>query len=456
VSATATGTDRFAVARAVADAVLYEGYVLYPYRASARKNQLRWQFGVLVPPAGARADPSERAAARTEVIVDPGQEAALRVRVRCLQVQHRDVEAVDAAPGGFAPVERLAVDDRTWVPWDEAVEHEIDLPAIRLLPLAGAAAAQTIHLGGGEDVELLRSSDGVVTGRAVRRREAIDGLVRVGATWADGPGALVKLTIDLENTTEGCDGAAGRDALVRRSLIAVHVLLAVDDGAFVSALDPPEFALAAVAGCRQDGLFPVLVGDAGSQDVMLASPIILYDHPEVAPESVGDFCDATEIDEILALRVLTLTDEEKAEARGTDARAAGIVDRCDDLPPEMWARLHGAVRSLRPIDEADDEPPALPWWDPAADAEVDPWTDTTTIGGRQVGKGTRVRLRPSRRADAHDLFLAGRTATIAGVFSDVDGDEHVAVSLDDDPAAELLEWQGRFLFFHTDELELLP
>jgi hypothetical protein len=210
----------------------------------------------------------------------------------------------------------------------------------------------------------------------------------------------------------------------------------------------------------------VLIGEPTEASVMLSSPIILYDYPAVAPESAGDFCDATEIDEILALRVLTLTDEEKAEARGTDRRAAAIVDRCDDLPPEMWERLHGAVRSLQPSPSqpssiqamgagADEATEALPWWDPGVDGAVDPWTDTTWVGGVQVGKGTSVRLRPSRRADAHDLFLAGRTATVAGVFKDVDGDEHLAVTLDDDPASEAFEWQRRYLYFHPDEVEVL-
>jgi hypothetical protein len=209
----------------------------------------------------------------------------------------------------------------------------------------------------------------------------------------------------------------------------------------------------------------VLIGEEGESQVILSSPIILYDHPAVAPESAGDFCDATEIDEILALRVLTLTDEEKAEARGTDRRAAAIVDRCDEMPPEVWERLHGAVRSIGPATEVPAgtdgvEPPEgngaeLPWWEPAVDASVDPWTDTTWVGGVEVGKGTPVRLNPSRRADAHDLFLAGRTAKVAGVFKDVDGAEHLAVTLDDDPAAELFEWQGRYLFFHPDEVEVL-
>jgi hypothetical protein len=164
-------------------------------------------------------------------------------------------------------------------------------------------------------------------------------------------------------------------------------------------------------------------------------------------------CDATEIDEILALRVLTLTDEEKKEARGTDARAAAIVDRCDAMPPELWDRLHGAVRSLRPVAPEDAQ---LPWWEPAVDASFDPWSDTVWVGTTEVTKGTRVRLQPNRRADVQDIFIAGRTATVEGVFHDVDDEVHVAVVLDDDQAADLHQWHGRYLYFHTDEVEPLP
>ena len=227
----------------------------------------------------------------------------------------------------------------------------------------------------------------------------------------------------------------------------------------------PTYAASAVAGCRNDGTFPVLAGPSGATDVVLSSPIILYDHPAVAPESAGDFCDATEIDEILALRVLTLTDDEKAEARGTDPRAAAIVDRCDDMPPEMWERLHGAIRSLQPVAVTGPEDlgcrglptdaESVPWWDPGSDASVDPWTDSIVIGGAVVAAGTRVRLHPSRRADAHDLFYAGRLAVVKGVFRDVDGDQHVAVALDDDLVAQELEWQGRYLYFHPDEVEVV-
>jgi hypothetical protein len=271
--------------------------------------------------------------------------------------------------------------------------------------------------------------------------------VRLTLRPADDANTLVKVTVEVENITEWAGTSARRDDVMGHCLVAVHTMLAVEDGRFVSLLDPPAHAREAVGGCHSDGAFPVLIG---SDDVVLSSPIILYDHPEVAPESPGDLYDATEIDEILALRVLTLTDEEKSEARGTDPRAAAIIDRCDDMTPETWAGLHGAMRSVGP---ATGEPAQVPWWDPATDASVDPWSDSLMIGGVEVAKGTAVTLRPSHRSDAQDIFLAGLGATVAGIFRDVDGTEHVAVTIDDDPASAELVWQGRYLFFHPDEVE---
>jgi hypothetical protein len=258
-----------------------------------------------------------------------------------------------------------------------------------------------------------------------------------------------------------------RDDAMPLSLISVHTMLAVDDGRFVSLLDPPADTTRAARACRSDGTHPVLVGD--DEVVVLSSPIILYDHPEVASQSPGDLYDSLEIDEILALRVMTLTDGEKAEARGTDPRAAAIIDRCDDLSAETLGALHGQMRPVRcSTGLADDFEgleefgvsetlggPDIPWWDPEVDASFDPWTESVWIAGVEVTKGTPVRLAPSHRADAQDIFLSGLAATVAGVFTDVDGDQHVAVTVDDDPATEELEWQGRYLFFHVDEVEPL-
>jgi hypothetical protein len=441
--------DPFAAAKSVADAVLYEGYVLYPYRASAQKNQLRWQFGVLAPPLQAEADGTERWSVRTECLVDPTACAELAVRVRFLQVQRREMEAI-GEDGAFHPVEVLLVDGVPWTGWDEAVEREVDLGPIPVVPPGGAGASQSFTIPGGEDAEVLGTS-----GRAVRRRADLAGVVCVTTAWVqEGSRALVRVTVDVENTTAWFGAGAPRDDVMLHSLIAVHTLLAVNGGRFVSLLDPPDDAREAAAATSSDGAYPVLIGDPANSTVVLSSPIILYDQPQIASQSAGDFCDATEIDEILALRVLTLTDEEKIEARATDPRAAAIIDRCDGMPPEVWARLHGEMRTVDSLAATPEVAAGVPWWDPGADAAVDPSTDTVSIEGVDVGKGTKVTLRPNRRADAHDIFLDGMDATVAGIFHDVDGEPHVAVTLDDDPAAELFEWQGRFYYFAPDEVAL--
>jgi len=195
--------------------------------------------------------------------------------------------------------------------------------------------------------------------------------------------------------------------------------------------------------------------------VLLISPIILYDYPAIAPESPGELFDGTEIDEILTLRTMTLTDEEKAEARATDERAAKLMDRIDSMPPEMLDKLHGAIRYLGETPRTRREPdpietittPGTPWWDPGADASVNPDTDSVLIAGVEVAKGSKVLLTPGlRRTDAQDMFLSGRTATVAAVLLDVDGNTHVAVTLDDDPGAEISATHGRFRYFSPDEL----
>src|SRR5579871_1493654 len=435
------GDTRFATAKAVADAVLFEGYVLYPYRASARKNQFRWQFGVVMPAASAAAL-GEASRIRTEVVAELGRSPVLGVRVRALQVQERRVET----PEGHC-VESLDTGDQVWTSFDEAVERVIDLGDLDVDALIGEPRSMDVAWEGGEETEEIPGG----YGRVVRTRWPVQARVEVRASWFPGPDPLVRLTVELVNRTVA--EAATREEAVRHSLVAVHTLLAIDGGTFISMLEPPTYAEEAVRSCSSDGTYPVLIDDG----TMLSSPIIMYDRPTVAPESAGDMFDATEIDEILALRVLTLTDDEKREARGTDPRAAAVVDRWESLDAEALARMHGTFRTLADLGQApaDEAEVALPWWDPGIDAGFDPHTDTVVVGGAEVGRGARVRLHPSRRADAQDLFFAGREATVEGVFHDVGGDVYLAVVVADAAGADLYAAHGRCLYFSPDEVEVL-
>jgi len=397
-------TGPFAGVRAVADAVLYEGYLLYPYRASAQKNRSRWQFGVLMPDG--YADPSERAYLQAEMVV--AGEVAVTGLVRFLQVQRR----TDAGST-----------------WDEAVPHEIPFTATDL------PYEYRFEVPGG-----LAAADGVG-----RRRAPLSGAVTVTARPLPGPWRASVLRVRVDNRTP-LPPTTGRDGALPAALLACHVIVALAGGTFVSMVDPPEWAAPTVAECVNTGTWPVLAGPPGRHDVMLCAPIILYDHPEIAPESPGDLFDATEIDEILSLRTLALTEDEKREARATDPRAAALLDRTESLDATAWGRLHGA---LRPV-----AAPDTPWWDPEADASVDPATDSVVVAGRRVAAGTRVRLRPgARRADAQDMFLAGRLAVVEAVLQDVDDNAYLAVTLADDPAADVQRSHGRFLYFAPDEVE---
>jgi len=469
-------TPGFERASTVADTVLFEGYVLYPYRQSSGKNRVRWQFGVLAPRPWIEArghvvdgvaGSTESWWQQTECLMEAADSAVVQVRPRFLQMQSKSVE--ERLPdGGCRPVHRLELGTRTEVAFDEAVPHEADV-VVPLGDLLVGEKRTSFEVGGGTGSEPLYDDDGRERGRVVRRRWPLAAALVLSAERVPAPFPLVRLRARIENAADGVPTDLPRPEVLRHSLISTHSFLAVDGGRFLSQLDPPEWAAATAKECRNVRTFPVLAGATGSAELVLSAPIILYDHPQVAPESPGDLHDASEIDEILSLRTLTLTDEEKREARGTDPRVAAIVDRVDAMPPEVMERLHGAVRSLRatgsPTDaevpalgQAQNElgGPATPWWGPGADESVDPDTDAVLVDGVPVSRGSRVRLRPRRRGtDAHDMFLAGRTARVEKVLLDVNDAQHVAVTIDDDPSAELHQWYGRFHYYGIDEIEPL-
>jgi len=419
--------------RRVADAVLYEGYILYPYRASSQKNRSRWQFGVLMPPAYAAADPSETTTARAECVFTRDGEPSVDVVVRFLQVQRR------TCPGPGAPDI-----------WDEAVEREVSI-TVAGAALFGDGTATPFGVPGGEEHEATADGD------VIRVRRALRGVVTVRATELPGPWQAARLTVGVTNQTAAGPLDSRAEALPA-ALVAAHMIITISGGAFVSMTDPPEWAAPAVSECENAGCWPVLAGPAGARNVLLASPIILPDHPEVAGESPGELYDGTEIDEILTLRTLALTDEEKDAARATDPRAAALIDRVESLDGAALQRLHGTIRGWQgsPPAEAREDGGAdeVPWWDPEADQSVSPSTDSVLVAGQRLARGSLVTLRPgARRADAQDMFLVGRTAVVEAVLLDVDDQPYLAVTLTDDPAADLHAAHGRFLYFSPDEVE---
>jgi hypothetical protein len=333
---------------AIAKAVLYEGYMLYPYRPSSVKNRQRFNFGVLYPRSYSESQAGSDAwTMQTECLVQ-GAFPTVEVRVRFLKLVARTVRDLDVRP----TIDSVSPEfDWTSAPWQEAIEFDVGVPARDLDSLTESPLDWNFVFPAREETELLRDDNGSNVGKIERKQELVHGTVEIKATHVAVD--LFKLRVRVKNLTQWERDAdpAGRDSALMLSLVSAHTLLGVADGRFVSMLDPPEHLKIAAASCENIGAWPVLVGADGERDTMLASPIILYDYPQIAPESPGDLFDGTEIDEILALRIMTMTDEEKREMRMTDERARKILEQTESLPMDTLAKLHGTLRDLRSLKE---------------------------------------------------------------------------------------------------------
>jgi len=324
----------------IADAVLYEGYILYPYRPSAVKNQQRWNFGALCPESYSLAQKGTEAwTMQTECLVNEAPGAMLEVKVRFLQLMSREVLDPESRV-----VPSLQVNGQLFQTWQEAVEREVCVP---LLNIRKAVSAHLpFRFSGNKQLEkLYDESTADLAGQILRTQHTIEGLIEITATHLKS--GLIKLCVTIKNVTR-LDHAEekSRDEALLRSFVSTHTILGLRQGQFVSLLDPPEVCREAAGSCNNIGTYPVLVGEEGALDCMLSSPIILYDYPQIAPESAGALFDGTEIDEILTLRIMTLTDEEKREMRSGDARAREILERTEMLPQEQLMKMHGAMKGV--------------------------------------------------------------------------------------------------------------
>jgi len=279
---------------AIARALLYEGYVLWPYRRSVAKNQRRWTLGGVFPRAYSEAGHADDAwLMRTECLVQAEAGATFDVTVRLLHVVDRAVARVVDGVATFA--DSITIGDETFLAWEEAVEREVIVPTIYLGTDEPLHVRVPVEFPGGESNEQLRDADDTVAGLLVRRWKGIAGFVDVYRIRLL-PG-VYKLCVDITNTSPW--NGEPRQQVLRRTFVSTHSVLHVVRGELVSLVDPPHALSALSAQCENIGTWPVLVGNAARRDTVLSSPIILSDYPEVATESSTDFFDRAEGDEPL-------------------------------------------------------------------------------------------------------------------------------------------------------------
>jgi len=326
----------------IAEAVLYEGYILWPYRRSTMKNQQRWTFGGVYPQTYSEARGEDDPwLMQTQCLVSGEGESTIEVRVRFLHVTERKVGRGGGETLEF--VDELRVGEEIHLPWDEATEREITVGRFRISDLVETPTRVGIDIPGGSNEEALASPTGEILGALVRSWRALRGTVEVDAEASrDG---IYRVTVRITNTTPWV--GEDRESTLRQTFVSTHTAIEVRGGEFVSMTDPPEELREFAERCENLKTWPVLVGEEGDKNMLLSSPIILYDYPQIAPESPGDMFDGGEIDQLLILNILTLTDEEKAEVRASDPRAREILERCESLSQEELMNLHGAIREFR-------------------------------------------------------------------------------------------------------------
>jgi hypothetical protein len=380
----------------IANAVLYEGYILYPYRPSSVKNRQRFNFGALMPQSYSLAQRgAENWCMQTECLVLGNRKTLIDVKARFLHLLMREVRE-PIADGGlhsthwvdangsvsdvqaatldshFRIVPSLEAEGQLWQTWQEALEREADVTTLKLGDLIEQPQAVPFSFPAKQEIEYLRDSAGQVSGVLVRKQESVEGTIELQVADcglriekemfeqtrddnrqpAIGNLQLYKLTVRILNRTWFAKAnQKSREEALMCALASTHTILSARGGEFVSLLEPPEEFRDFVAACNNNGTFPVLVGEAGERNLMLSSPIILYDYPQIAPESAGDLFDGTEIDEILLLRILTMTDEEKREMRSVDERARRILERTESLPFEQLMKLHGRMRGQSALED---------------------------------------------------------------------------------------------------------
>jgi hypothetical protein len=438
----------------VVEAVLYEGYILYPYRPTAKKNRQRFTFGRVYPRDYSVAQHgAEPFVMRTECLLAGKDETRLEVSVRFLHVTAREIlsfrepqrelpAALSAASVELVP--ELQVDGQSFLTWQEAVEREVNVSQ-NIKQIAGARCRVPFEFPDEEHLEPIKDRHGSIVGLIRRRTERLEGEILCQTEEIEA--GLFKVAVEIFNRTPVPETEVeNQDAVLLRSLASTHTILHTDEGEFISLIDPPDSQRELAAACKNQGTWPVLVGDevAADRTTMLSSPIILYDYPKIAAESPGELFDGTEIDEILTLRIMTMTDAEKEEMRQSDPRTRRILERTESLPEDQLLKMHGVVRELRSFDEdffGNDRR--------LEEAEVD---------GVVLRPGDRVKIKPRSRADIMDIALTGKLAAIEAIEQDAEGRIHFALVLDDDPGKDLgyMRQPGHRFFYTIDEVEPVP
>ncbi len=281
----------------IADAILYEGYNLFPFRKSALKNRKRFNFGIVSPQSWAENRENETYFQQTEALIfSEKEDFEISVKVRFLQIENQNDDWQKVLP--------------------RTVERKFN-------------SAEVLKEKSAFDFEFSTEEN---------FRE-ISGEIEIFAEKPEENPFKLNLNLsnktDLENHFE--------ENILPSSFVSTHSILQIENGRFISLLETKKELEKYAKSLENIGVFPVLVGDKEKQNAMLSSPIILYDFPEVSESSFDNFFDGTEIDELMVLSILALSDAEKEEIKKTDEKAAKILEKLEKADAQDLLKLHASM-----------------------------------------------------------------------------------------------------------------
>jgi predicted nucleotidyltransferase len=343
-----TNVEELSTLEKITRTVLYEGYAIFPYRRSSAKNVKPIPFGTVYPQVYQKHHSELHAATQTQCILQASEQASVKITVRFLHLRRKRLLRIDPENFGqnqFQSRDIIEIDDQTYESGWEALEREIDIGTHKLSDLINEPYKEAIHFEEEQTSDIIYDKDGKVAGNMLFQQDEINGELWITAK----PAGIVEdgymITVNVGNTTT-VDNAAGcsRDEVYGQSFLSANTILATDQGKFISQTDPPQDWREVNEACENINTWPVLIDK--NNKTMLSSPIVLYDYPEIAPESRGINFDSTEIEEMLMLQVAALTDEEKQEVEQSDSKMKAMLERVKNTTPGELLKLHGGFKDI--------------------------------------------------------------------------------------------------------------
>ncbi|GAA5509632.1 hypothetical protein [Novipirellula caenicola] len=310
----------------IADAKLYKGYMLYPCQGSAIKHTTPCRIGTLHPAGNSAGKPDWM---RTQCLV-VGEAPRVSIAARFLHLLNRDLFELDAPadtlprdwPQQVTPVASIRVGETLYQTAHEAIKREIRLSTQSLQEMVGYARHDAFSFSLGMDVQSLESH-GKCVAVLHRSQSSITGDIEM--TCEAVAEHVFKLTVTLQNTTQWSGHPIRqREDRLDCIFVSAHLILGVEHGEFVSAINPPSKWATSAATCQNQGLWPVLVGDLPDRDWMLAAPIVLRDYPQIDSPSPSEILAEAKGDETSPQRIRTRNDHKKLKICSSAPRARSI------------------------------------------------------------------------------------------------------------------------------------